>query len=161
MPRILTDQPSTGKPIVLAVAAFVPTTWTTIAEAPDFSVPGTGDEGATPDPLDADRELRPGEVFIESPLIATNLTGTTRWVEAQIVLQGTSGSEIVVAPRIPVPPNTSVYLPLQGLRLLKTDFAATVGARLQVRAEAATAIKIYGSAVELEAANHEPNTEAP
>ena len=106
MPRILTDQPSTGKPIALAVAAFVPTTWTTIAEAPDFSIPATGDEGVTVDPADVDRELRPGEVFIESPLIATNLTITTRWVEAQIVLQGAGGSEIVVAPRIPVPSNT-------------------------------------------------------
>ena len=160
MPRILTDQPSTGKPIALAVAAFVPTTWTTIAEAPDFSIPATGDEGVTVDPADVDRELRPGEVFIESPLIATNLTITTRWVEAQIVLQGAGGSEIVVAHRIPVPPNTSVYLPIQGLRLLKTDLAATVGGRLQVRAEVADAIKIYGSAVELEAATHEPNTEA-
>ena len=115
----------------------------------------------TVDPADADRELRPGEVFIESPLIATNLTANTRWVEAQIILQGTSGSEIVVAPRIPVPPNMAVYVPVQGLRLLKTDFAATVGGRLQVRAEVVDAIKVYGSAAELEAATHEPNTEAP
>jgi len=127
----------------------------------ESSTCATGDEGVTADPADADRELRPGEVFIESPLIATNITGATCWVEAQIVLQGAGGSEIVVAPRIPVPPNTSVYLPIQGLRLLKTDFAATVGGQLQVRAEVADTIKIYGSAVELEAATHEPNTEAP
>jgi hypothetical protein len=159
MPRISTDQPSSGKPLVLAVTGFVPLTATTIAEAPDFSIPSTFATGITADPANADRELRPGEVYLESPLIATNSTSTTRWVEVQIVTQGASGDTIVIAPQVPVPANSAIQIPVQGLRLLKTDFTATNGGRLQVRAENASAIKIYGSAVELEAATHQPNTE--
>jgi hypothetical protein len=159
MTRILTDQPSSGKPLALAVAGFVPTTATTIAEAPDFSVPSTGITGITVDPTNADRELRAGEVYLESPLIATNSTSTTRWVEVSIVMQGATGDTIVIAPQTPVPANAAIQIPVQGLRLLKTDFTATNGGRLQVRAEVASAIRVYGSAVELEALTHQPNTE--
>jgi hypothetical protein len=93
MPRILTDQPSSGKPLALVVPAshdcgFLSAAWTLLAEAPDFSVPGTGDAGVTLDPANPDRELRPGEVFIESPLTVSNTTGTARWAEVMIALQG-------------------------------------------------------------------------
>ena len=93
MPRIFTDQPSSGKPLTLVVPAshdcgFLSAAWTLLAEAPDFSVPGTGDAGATLDPTNPDRELRPGEVFIESPLTVSNTTGTARWAEVMIILQG-------------------------------------------------------------------------
>ena len=64
MPRIVTDQPSSGKSLLLFIptatnSGFVNTTWTTIAEAPDFSIPSSGDDGIVPDPSDSDRELRP------------------------------------------------------------------------------------------------------
>ena len=159
MPRILTDQPSSGKPLALAVASYVSTTFFTIAEAPDFSIPSTGLDGVVVDPDNADRELRPGEVYLESPLVATNLSATTRWVEVQIVTQGTLGSAIPIAPQVPVPGYSAIQIPVQGLRLLKTDYDARYGGRLQVRAEVSNAIKIYGSAVELEAQAHQPNTE--
>ncbi len=167
MPRINTDQPSSGKPLLLFIPAatnsgFVNTTWTTLAEAPDFSIPASGDDGVTVDPADSARELRPGEVFLETPLAATNTTATTRWVELQMLLQGNSGQAIPVTTQVPVPAGETVYLPIQGLRLLKTDLTNTQpGGRLQVRAEVANAIKVIGSAVELEALNHAPDTEAP
>lgn len=165
MPRIKTDQPSSGKPLLLFIPAatnsgFVGTTWATLAEAPDFSIPASGDDGATPDPTDSARELRPGEVFIETPLAATNSTATTRWVELQMLLQGTSGQAIPLTARVPVPAGETVYLPIQGLRLLKTNPADTVGGRLQVQAEVANAIKVIGSAIELEALDHAPDSEA-
>lgn len=167
MPRINTDQPSSGKPLLLFIpstsnSGFVNTTWTTLAEAPDFSIPASGDDGVTVDPADAGRELRPGEVFFESPLACTNTTATTRWVELQMVLQGSSGQAIPVTPRVPVPGGETVYLPIQGLRLLKTDLTNTQpGGRLQIQAEVNNAIKVIGSAVELEALAHAPDTEAP
>ncbi len=160
MARIRTDQPSSGKPLQLFIAAsgFVPSTFTTIAEAPDFSVPGTGDAGVTLDPADTSRELRPGEVFIEAPLACLNNDTVTRWVELQLLTQG--GQTIPWSPQISVPAKEAIYVPIQGLRLLKTDFAASNGDRLQIRASVGTAIKIMGSAVELEALTHAPDSEA-
>lgn len=160
MPRINTDQPSSGKPLQLFIASsgFVPVTFTTLAEAPDFSVPGTGDTGATLDPADSARELRPGEVFLEAPLTAINKDTVVRWVELQILTQG--GETIPITPQVSIPANEAIYLPIQGLRLLKTSFVAANGDRLQVRASSGSAIKVIGSAVELEALTHAPDSEA-
>jgi hypothetical protein len=166
MPRINTDQPSSGKPLLLYIPSstnngFVNTTWTTIAEAPDFSIPSSGDEGIVIDPADSGRELRPGEVFFETPLQCMNTTATSRWVELQMLLQGNSGQAIPLSPRVVVPAGESVYLAVQGLRLLKTDLTNTQpGGRLQIQAEVNNAIKVIGSAVELEAQTHAPDTEA-
>jgi hypothetical protein len=159
MPRIRTDQPSSGRPLQLLISAggFVPATFTTLAEAPDFSVPSTGNDG-TVDPAASDRELRPGEVFIETPLACTNTDTAARWVELQILTAG--GHAVPVTPQVAIPPKETLYLPIQGLRLLKTDFAAANGDRLQIRASTNAAIKIFGSASELEAQSHAPDTEA-
>jgi len=220
MPRISTDAPSSGKPLLLFIptasnSGFVNTAWQTLAEAPDFSIPASGDDGAVADPADADRELRPGEVFIETPLTVVNTTATTRWVEAQMLLQGDSSQAIPLTARVPVPGDETVYLPIQGQRLLRpvtviaatsltsvnngeqyqisvagtTDFTAIgaannnvgtvftksgatgagtgevllagAGGRLQIRAEVNNALKVVGTAVELEAADHAPDTENP
>jgi hypothetical protein len=160
MTRIRTDQPSSGKPLQLYIpsSGFVPSTFTTIAEAPDFSVPGTGDSGVTLDPADSSRELRPGEVFIEAPLTCINNDITTRWVELQILTQ--TNHTISCSPQISIPPKEAIYIPIQGLRLLKTNFGVSNGDRLQIRASIAGAIKIIGSAVELEALTHAPDSEA-
>lgn len=165
MTRILTDQPSSGKPVLVFIPAstnsgFVDTTWITIAEAPDFSIPVVDEDTAELDPADSSRELRPGEVFFESPLGVTNQDTETRWVELRVVLQGAGGQEIAISPQIPVPANETVYLPIQGLRLLKTDFAAAAGGRLQIRSEVDDALQIFGSAVELEASQHAPDSES-
>jgi len=160
MPRIRTDQPSSGKPLQLLIpsAGFVPNSWTTLVEAPDYSIPGTGDTGVTLDPVDSGRELRPGEVFLEAPLTCINTDTTARWVELQIFTQ--TNHAVPVTPQISIPPKESVYLPIQGLRLLKTSFAASNGDRLQIRASVGSSIKIIGSAVELEALTHAPDSEA-
>lgn len=161
MTRIRTDQPSSGKPLQLFIpsAGFVPSgSFTTLAEAPDFSVPGTGDSGVTLDPDDSGRELRPGEVFIETPLTVINTDSVTRWVELQILSQ--TGHAVPVTPQIDIPAGEAVYVPIQGLRLLKTSFAAANGDRLQIRASNGGSIKIIGSAVELEALTHAPDSEA-
>lgn len=160
MTRIRTDQPSSGKPLQLFIpaSAFVSSSFTTIAEAPDFSVPGTGDTGVTLDPADSSRELRPGEVFLEAPLTCINTDTVTRWVELQVLLQ--DNHTVPLSPQIPVPAKEAIYVPIQGLRLLKTQFGASNGDRLQIRASIGSAIKIMGSAVELEALTHAPDSEA-
>ena len=160
MARIRTDQPSSGRPMQLFIpsAGFVPSSFTSIAEAPDFSVPGTGDSGVTLDPADASRELRPGEVFLEAPLTCINTDTVVRWVELQILTQ--TQHAVPLIPQISIPPKEAIYLPIQGLRLLKTLFSAPSGDRLQIRASMGSAIKIMGSAVELEALTHAPDSEA-
>lgn len=160
MPRINTDQPSSGKPLQLLIpnAGFVPSTFTTLAEAPDFSIPGSGDSGVTLDPADSSRELRPGEVFLEAPLTVINTDTVTRWVELQILTQ--TNHAVPLTPQLNVPAKEAIYVPIQGLRLLKTSFTATTGDRLQIRASTGTAIKVIGSAVELEALTHAPDSEA-
>lgn len=159
MPRIRTDQASSGKPLQLLIPAggFVPSAFTTLAEAPDFSVPSTGLGGITLDPADTGRELRPGEVFIETPLACTNTDTVAQWVELQILTS--SGAAVPVSPQITIPPKDAIYLPIQGLRLLKTDFTAANGDRLQIRASTGTSIKVIGSASELEAQTHAPDSE--
>lgn len=160
MPRINTDQPSSGKPLQLLIpnAGFVPSTFTTLAEANDFSIPGSGDSGVTLDPADPSRELRPGEVFLEAPLTVINTDTVTRWVELQILTQ--TNHAVPLTPQLNVPAKEAIYVPIQGLRLLKTSFTATAGDRLQIRASTGTAIKVIGSAVELEALTHAPDSEA-
>jgi len=160
MPRIQTDQPSSGKPVQLLIpfAGFVPSSWTTLVEAPDFSVPGTGDTGVTLDPADSGRELRPGEVFLEAPLTCNNTDTVARWVELQVLTQ--TNHAVPVTPQISIPAKEAIYLPIQGLRLLKTSFIASSGDRLQIRASTGSSIKIIGSAVELEALTHAPDSEA-
>jgi hypothetical protein len=170
MTRIKTDQPSSGKPLQLFIpnAGFVPSAWTTLVEAPDFSVPASGDSGQTGevppqaypvlDPGDPGRELRPGEVFLEAPLTCTNQDTVTRWVELRIYTQ--TNHAIPVGPQISIPAKEAIYVPIQGLRLLKTSLSATNGDRLQIRASVGSAIKVIGSAVELEALTHAPDSEA-
>lgn len=163
MARINTDLPSSGKPIQVFIppgtnSGFVNTTWYTLLEAPDFSVPGTGDGVSTLDPANSARELRPGEVFIETPLLVSNTTATSQSVELQVVLQGGSATVPLVIPTL-VPAGETVFLPVQGLRLLKTDFDAADGDRLQIKASDAASLKIFGAASELGAANHSPNTD--
>lgn len=218
MPRIRTDQPSSGRPKIIYIPAsqnfgFVGTEWSTLIEAPDFSIPTTDDEGVTFDPSESDngRELRPGEIFFETPLSAINGTSQSHWVELRMIFQGLSGDIVPITSQITVPAGETVYIPIQGLRLLKeqfpdpslagsfvsgqeyqitfpgdTDFVSlgaadnfvgttftasgagsgsgravlvSSGGRLQIRAGSGTAIKVIGSAVELEASTHSPDTE--
>jgi hypothetical protein len=97
MPRITTDQPSSGKPLLVYVplavnGGFVGTDETELCEAPTFSVPATGDVGAVQDAANPNREVRGGEVFFETPLVASNATGTNRWVSLEMILAATGNA---------------------------------------------------------------------
>lgn len=164
--RISTDQPSSGKPIQLRLptsvnGGFLDDTFTILAEAPDFTVPSTGDTGVTLDPLDPSRELRPGEVFFETPLYACNSDNDPATVILAIIPQ--DESDEVPLMTVVVPSNETVLIPIQGLRLIKTDFDAADGDRLVARVESSLdtdQITLHGSAAELMMADHAPDTEA-
>lgn len=167
--RIYTDQPSSGRPIQVQrdqfqTNGFFTTDWSDIAEARDFSVPDTGEDGVTLDPDNPDRELRPGEFYFETPLGIVSYVDVPCWFEIRLIQQGGNMipglQEMIIAPKITIPPREVVFFPLQGFRLFKTNFDAAYGDRLQGKAEFETAIKVWGSAVELEYAAHAPDTEA-
>jgi hypothetical protein len=69
---------------------------------------------------------------------------------------------VFLTPQINVPANSSVSIPIQGLRLLcrAVQTASSVyGGRLLAKAQVSNAIKVIGSATELEASDHAPNNE--
>lgn len=150
MARITCRTPSTARPVQIA-QANVTTAWQTIAEAPDFSVSDTQGVYPVRDPLDANRGIRPGEVFLLTPVKARNKTGNTLWIEAQILRE--NGGTVWLE-RIEVPANETVQIVTQGLSLLKRNAAGGTGDRLQVRAQAAASFDVFGAGQERPSAEH-------
>lgn len=152
MARIKCRKPSTGRPVTLSLPS-VGTAWTTLAEAPDFSVlDPSGALYPDRDPLDALFGLAPGEVFLVRPLMARNVTGAARWIEAQFLSEG--GTANIALGRLLVPAGETVVLVTQGLSLVKRVFTGANGDRLQVRAETAASFAVFGSAEERLSAEH-------
>jgi hypothetical protein len=144
MARITCRTPSTGKPIRISLVN-VGASFTTIAESPDFSVPDPSSKFSVRDPLDVGRAIRPGEVFILTPLAAVNKSNETKWIEVQLLTEdGTS----IIAGRVVVPAGDTAYIPLQGRSLFKRSANAANGDRLQIRAETASVFDVWASAEE-------------
>jgi hypothetical protein len=152
MPRITCRVPSSQRPYPIRLQS-VPTAWTVIAEAPDFSVPDTQNTFPDRDPADSQRAIRPGEIFILTPIKARNKSSTTRWIEARIQT-GSAFPQTFLLERIEVPPGESVTLITQGLSLLKRNAATAVGDTLSVRAEATNSFDISGAGQERPSAEH-------
>ena len=144
MSRITCRTPSTGKPIRVGLAN-VPTTYTTIAESPDFSVPDSSAKFPTRDPADPSRAIRPGEIFFLTPLAARNKDTATRWIEVQLL---TENNITISFGKVEVPAGDTVYIPLQGRSLFKRDSAAANGDRIQIRAETSNTFDVWSSAEE-------------
>lgn len=150
MARITCRTPSTGKTIRIS-QANVPTTATTIAEAPDFSVPDPSKKFAERDPSDATRAIRPGEIFFLTPLAAKNKTSTTKWIEVSIL---TEDSVTLEFGRIEVPPYDTVLIPIQGRSLFKRDASGTYGDRLIVLAQSTNTFDVWSSGEEKPSSEH-------
>lgn len=144
MARITCRTPSTGKPIRIS-KVDVEDTFTTIVESPDFSVPDPSGKFPVRDPLDVGRAIRPGEVFILTPLLAINKSNETRWIEVQLLTE--DGIEIQ-AGRAVVPAGDTAFIPLQGRSLFKRLANAPNGDRIQIRAEVDNAFDVWASAEE-------------
>jgi hypothetical protein len=144
MARITCRTPSTGKPIRVS-QVDVNSSYTTVAEAPDFSLPDTSNKFIERDPTDETRAIRPGEIFFLTPLAAKNKDTVTRWVEVQLV---TEDGITIEFGKVDVPAGDTAYIPLQGRSLFKRDPNAANGDRIQVRAEVANIFDAWASAEE-------------
>ena len=151
MTRIVCKTPSSGRPIRF-VSNNVTTTFTTLITAPDFSVPDQSRKFPNRDPLDAQRAIRPGEIFFLTPIMAKNNSAEDRWVEVQYITE--EGTTISVG-RVEVPAGDTVFIPIQGRSLLKRDPVTLAGDALQVRAEVSGIFDIWGAAEERLANEHQ------
>lgn len=151
MARIKCKTPSTGRPVNFTKASLG-TDWTTIAEAPDFSVPDTSNTFPTRDPQDVTRAVRPGEIFFLTPLFARNKTLDACWIELRIITE--DGTAIECPGRLYVPGMDTAIAPLQGRSLVKRVAAGANGDRLQARAEFANRLDIWASGEEKLSSEH-------
>ena len=150
MSRITCKTPSTGRSFIVS-QANVSTTYTTIAEAPDFSVPDPSENYATRDPQDNNRAIRPGEVFFVTPLAAKNKSASVVWVEIRLFTEANTAIDFG---RVAVPPGDTAFIPIQGRSLFKRIADGTNGDRLQVRAEANNVFDVWSAAEEKLSAEH-------
>lgn len=150
MTRITCRTPSTGKPIRFSLND-VGTQFTTIAEAPDFSVPDTSNKYPVRDPLDSTRGIRPGEIFFLTPLSVKNKDTVTRWVEVQLLQE--DGVTIEFA-KILIPKGDTAFVPLQGRSIFKRDANVANGDRIQIRAEVANVLDVWASGEERPSNEH-------
>ena len=153
--KIITDQPQNKRK---TLQALIGTSFTTVAEAPYFSVPLTDEDVATVDPDDIDRELRDGELFFATGIQIANVSANTRTVTVEIV--GEDNTETSLAPGLLVPGNDVLTL-APGLSLFKRDLdnPTDPAMRLRVQADEAGALTLTASVVEREAIDHAPDTE--
>jgi len=150
MARITCRTPSTGKPIRISMVN-VTTDYTTIAEAPDFSIPDASIKYQNRDPLDASRAIRPGEIFFLTPIAARNKDTVTRWVEVILL---TEDGIIIEFGRIKVPAGDTAFIPTQGRSIFKRIPTASNGDRIQIRAEQNSVFDVWASAEERPSNEH-------
>lgn len=150
MTRITTRTPSTGKPIRIS-RENVPVSYTTISEAPDFSVPDASNKYAVRDPVDVGRAIRPGEIFFLTPLAARNKDSVTRWIETKLLTE--DGGSIEFG-RVEVPAYDTAFIPTQGRSLFKRSATNTNGDRFQVRAETSSSFDVWAAGEEKLSSEH-------
>ena len=150
MARITCKTPSTGKAISVLLSN-VSTTFTTVVEAPDFSVPDPSQNYTIRDPLDTSRAIRPGEIFFVSPLAVRNKSANVTWVE---VILNTEANTVFNFGKVSVPPYDTAFFPIQGRSLFKRNDQSTHGDQLQIRAEANNVFDIWAAAEEKLSAEH-------
>lgn len=137
--RITTRQPATARPELLAVEG-VPTAWTTLAEAPDYSVEDTTRTWPNDrDPNDDLRRIQPGAALISTPVYVHNRDTQDRWVEFRVV---TEGGTTAMQARVTIPAGDTYSHPIAGITLTKRQIGTANGDRLQMRAEAASVIDV-------------------
>jgi hypothetical protein len=154
--RITCKTPSTGKAILISLAN-VTTSFTTIAEAPDFSVPDPSQNYTARDPVDSTRAIRPGEIFFVTPLAVKNKSNNIVWIEVILKTEaradGTPSVDVNFG-KVSIPPDDTLFFPIQGRSLFKRNPASTNGDRLQIRAQAPDTFDVWAAAEEKLSAEH-------
>lgn len=146
--KITCRTPSTGKPINILLAD-VPDTFTTIAEAPYYSVPDASNRYPVRDPaVDTGiRGLREGEIFFVTPLSVRNKSAYAKEISVRIVTEPqtpTEVSKVVEFSKIQVPAGDTALIPLQGRSLFKRTIEQKI-----VPVVANTALSIESASAEL------------
>lgn len=150
MARITCKTPSTGRSITISLVD-VPTTYTAIAEAPDFSVPDPSESFPNRDPNDDSRAIKPGEIFFITPIAAKNKSANTVWIEVRL---RTESNTTIDFGRAKVPPNDTVFIPIQGRSLFKRNPSGANGDILEIRAQSNGAFDVWASAEEKLSSEH-------
>ena len=156
MPRILTAQPAVARPVRIFMRN-VPTVWTSLAEAPDFSVPDPQQAwpAALRDPADATRRIQPGQILFLAPLMIFNSDpNLSHTIELCTLLE--DGTTIIAQAAVTIPRRETYTHPIPGQRLLKLNPASATGDALQVRASAADMLQITGAAAQGAIEEHQP-----
>lgn len=156
--KILTAQPFVVEQTLTRV--MTTNAFETLIEAPYFSVPSeVDDETAVLDPADAERELRPGQVFFQTPLYLTNKSGSDVVATVQIVREG--GAVFNLAFEQVIETRDTLPVPTQGVSLFKRNLALPANAAdlLQIRINAANAVDVVCTYSEREALGHAPNVD--
>jgi hypothetical protein len=150
MARITCRTPSTGKSLSISISN-VSTSYVTIVEAPDFSVPDAAGNFPVRDPEDSTRTIKPGEIFFLTPMAAKNKGASTAWIETSLY---TESNVTIELGKIEVPAGDTVFVPLQGRILLKRDANTPNGDIIQVRTQTANTFDIWVSAEEKLSSEH-------
>jgi hypothetical protein len=148
--RITCRTPSTGKPVRIS-SNNVTDVFTSYIDAPDFSVPDASNKYATRDPTDTARAIRPGEIFLLTPLAAKNKDTVDRWIEVKLV---TEANVSVQVGKVEVPAGDTVFIPIQGRSLLKRNANNAIGDSLHIRAEANSIFDIWAAGEERLSSEH-------
>ena len=150
MARITCKTPSTGRSLNV-ILNNVGVTYTSIAEAPDFSVPDPSDNFPVRDPTDDARAIRPGEIFFVTPLAAKNKTANVVWIEVRLINEANITIDFG---RVAVPPNDTAFIPIQGRSLFKRDPTSASGDRLEVRAQTSSVFDVWATGEEKLSSEH-------
>jgi hypothetical protein len=150
MSRIKCRTPSTGKPLRISLVN-VSTSYTTVSEASDFSVPDASYVFLPRDPTDNTRAVKPGEVFFLTPLAAKNKTGSLAYIETSLY---TENNVRIAFANVAVPAYDTAFIPLQGRSLFKRTANTANGDILQVKSTVSNAFDIWASAEEKLSSEH-------
>lgn len=170
--KIKCKTPSTGRVRNFTYTNIPVKTWTTIAEAPYFSVPDARRVYPDRDPLDITRGLRSGEIFFMTPVFVRNtnysnlppgVTGKNPTVETTLIdirLLLENGTTVACPGIMTIPPGDTAMVPVQGRSLVKRFFNYSDGDKLQiyVYSSAGTGsiapIEVWASAEEKPSSEH-------
>lgn len=149
--RIVARTPSTGKPIFSSITD-VPSNFVPLVSAPDFSVPDPSGRFDNRDPENPNsRAIRPGEVFVLTPLAVRNKTGQTQRLEIQVRREDNS---VLQFGEVLVPANDTALVPIQGRSLLKLDPESTTGDTIEIKADFGSVFDVWLSSEERLANEH-------
>lgn len=142
MTRLIVKSAATSRVVPIGLPDL-PTTWTTLVEAVDYSIRDTNELFPERDPADATRRIQPGQARMLTPLIFANKTANPVWFEVRILDEF---DVAVIQSRQTIPAMDSYMHPIAGFVVTKLDLTTTNGGRVQARAGTASALDVTGAA---------------